>query len=419
VTMNFDDFVQAVSSAVGIRSKTPLEPLGGEGDKIFPPTYANGDHPETKYARETRRIDGQDVECVLLDSVASQANRRELAALAAARAGEVAVPIVSVDFRDTEVSFLDRISSWEAPHRIFDALLRDSLLDGMPFRSSPIGRAITEATHRNAAALLRWSPNTLLFGGWDSTGPKGGRGSKYERGLTAEISGINARFGVKTSSRVDPAGIVKGISVYEAREGDDFDWTIDPDSARQEKGQPVRYKGGGEGGAGRPSQINHGNVAPSIDARAGGVTVDRVEALTVISFPAIRRLAFPADGAGRPLEGERRQRAERAAHAALAALGLAATVFAFDDGFDLRSRCVLAPTGTPTFELRRRDGGSDSFELDRAGARGLLTDAIAALVETGLSWEADEVLLQPSERLVDLVGRSQELARTAPGEAES
>ncbi|HWB30686.1 MAG TPA: type I-U CRISPR-associated protein Cas7, partial [Vicinamibacterales bacterium] len=61
-------------NAVAIRGRATLEPAGGPGDKIFPPTHAVEDknkkpEPGAKYALETRRIDGHDVECVLIDSV--------------------------------------------------------------------------------------------------------------------------------------------------------------------------------------------------------------------------------------------------------------------------------------------------------------------------------------------------------------
>ena len=67
-------------SACALRCRTRLQPAGGEGDKVFPPTYAGA-----VYAREQRRVPGCDepVQCVLLDSVQSQANRMEEALQAA------------------------------------------------------------------------------------------------------------------------------------------------------------------------------------------------------------------------------------------------------------------------------------------------------------------------------------------------
>src|SRR5713101_226133 len=62
---------------VAIRGTAKLEPAGGPGDKVFPPTHFVGDRADTRYAFEQRRIDGKEVTCVLLDSVQSQANRME------------------------------------------------------------------------------------------------------------------------------------------------------------------------------------------------------------------------------------------------------------------------------------------------------------------------------------------------------
>ena len=418
--MDLQGLRNAVAGAgVGIRSRTVLTPLGGDGDKVFPPTYMADGRIDTLYALETRRIKGADVPCVVLDSVASQANRRELALLDAARRGEAQIPITSVDFRPTAVRHLDRISSLEAPHRIFDALLRDSLLGGVLFRNSDIGRSITEATHRSATALFRWSPTTLLFGGWDSTGPKGGRGAKYERAITAEIAAIGVQTGVKTSSRIDPAGIEnKAGPVYEAADGT---WTLEANEALlDEKDNPVPVSGGAEGGsAGRPAQVNHGNIPPSIDRRAGGITADHIEMTTTLSFPALRRLRFTLDGAGQPFTDTARADAENAAHTALAALGIAATVLAVEDGFDLRSRCVLTPTGPFTFDLVRRDGTAEPMSLDRAGALDLLAGAVDTAVRTGLQWEVDELLLTPTDRLVELIRRSHEIAATGNDDDES
>ena len=65
-------------NAAAFRCITEYQPAGGAGDKVFPPTYEGG-----KYAVETRIIRGERVQCVLLDSVQSQANRMELALLEA------------------------------------------------------------------------------------------------------------------------------------------------------------------------------------------------------------------------------------------------------------------------------------------------------------------------------------------------
>lgn len=404
--ITLEELTAAVTGgAVGIRSRIGLEPLGGRGDKVAPPTYGVDGAARTKYAEETRRIDGQDVACVALNSVASQANAMELELLAATRAGELALPLVSSDFGAIEgLEDLDRISSLEAPHRVFDALLRDSLLGVDLFRMSPIGRSITEASASNAAALFRYSPTTLVFGGWDSTGPRGGRGAKYERALTSEIVGFGATAGVRSASRIDPLGIeMAGNTIYAAEDGG---WTPVEEDAKLEKGKPVLFQGSGEGGPGRPSQINHGNITPSLDGRAGGVTVDRIEATTVISFIQLRRLRFPIATEGTSL-GEGRLEAEAAARTALASLALAGATLSFEAGFDLRSRCVLVPTTDLEFELVRRGRAeSSTFTLDRKTALDLVNAAAEASKKAGLAWEPEEVLLAPAPRLVELIRRS-------------
>ncbi|MCB9698539.1 MAG: type I-U CRISPR-associated protein Cas7, partial [Alphaproteobacteria bacterium] len=128
--------------AVAIRGVATLEPAGGPGDKVFPPTHAveerNKNHG-AKYAFEDRRIGGNNVHCVLLDSVQSQANRMEEALQALWDEKKVTLPVVSADFSAIapEVGI---VTSLSAPHRIADALLRDSLIaeDGreVPFRVS-------------------------------------------------------------------------------------------------------------------------------------------------------------------------------------------------------------------------------------------------------------------------------------------
>lgn len=84
--------------AAAIRCITGLQPAGGKGDKVFPPTYAVERNATSRYALEKRRIDGQEVDTVLLDSVASQANRMEEALLAAWEERRLDLPVISIDF---------------------------------------------------------------------------------------------------------------------------------------------------------------------------------------------------------------------------------------------------------------------------------------------------------------------------------
>lgn len=88
----FDILKSAISSnAAAFRRIVELHPVGGPGSKVFPPTYEGG-----KYATEKRRINGQTIDCVLLDSVQSQANRMEAALQDACDAGLIKLPITVV-----------------------------------------------------------------------------------------------------------------------------------------------------------------------------------------------------------------------------------------------------------------------------------------------------------------------------------
>lgn len=419
-SLDYSVLRDAVAKSAAFRCRTKLQPAGGEGDKVFPPTYA-----DAKYAIERRRLKGYNdpVTCVLMDSVQSQANRIEEALQDAVDDGRIELPIVEVDFsgepivepgssEDGLFEPIGRISSLEAPHRIADAILRDSELDGVAFRHTDIGKKVSMTTLRNATPLLEVNPTALVLGLWDSTGPKGGLGVKFQRALVAEIIGVNASLGVKTSSRIDPLSIQRLAGpLYETSDGD---WTLDESLAKVEKKKAVLL-----GKDGRPSEANHGNIVPSISdtARdpmdeskripiAGGVTIDYAEQMVVLSLPAIRRLRFPI-GNATTSDAE----TNLTAQTALAALALCGAALAAERGMDLRSRCLLWPTEAITWELLGTPGTEpQTFSLDADQAVALLTEAVAKLKEAGLPWRSEPVRLQPSRKLVKLIRNSQELA---------
>src|SRR5262249_58227031 len=130
-----------------------------------------------------------------------------------------------------------KVTSLQAPHRIADAILRDSYLGKAKFRQSDIGKELDQLSPAYVTPLLKHSPHSLVFGMWDSTGPRGGLGVKFARAVVSEIIGVNAVKGSKTSSRIDPLNIrVNSGKLFEARGGG---WTPDEESAGREKGRPV------------------------------------------------------------------------------------------------------------------------------------------------------------------------------------
>jgi CRISPR-associated protein Csb1 len=380
-------------TAAAFRCRAEYEPAGGGGDKVFPPTYEGG-----KYASEVRLVDGELIPCVLLDSVQSQANRMEMALHTAWESERIPLPVITVDFEGADLKKPLRVTSLEAPHRIADALLRDSLLGGKAFRKSEQGQKLNHVDIQHATALFELCPTALLFGMWDSTGPRGGLGAKFPRAMVSEIVGLHAHQGVKTSSRLDPAQIqLQAGPLYRAETGD-ITWTLDAKQALNDKKGPVKL-----GKDGRPSEANHSNVLPSITE--GGVTISKAVQTTVISLPALRRLRFPL-GKEPP-----KPEIDLAARVALAALGLCAAALNQEQGCDLRSRCQLHPTSSFTWHLLDKPGEKPAeYTLSPDEAVALYGGAVKGAKKAGLPWAEKEIVLTPSPQLGELVRRSQELA---------
>ncbi len=259
--------------SAAFRCRTKLQPIDEDGGKVFPPTYAGG-----VYAVEDRRIDGRVVRCVLLDSVQSQANRMEELLQDAflpswrelLREGETPceLPVVAV-----HVGKHGWVTSLTAPHRIHDAILRDSEMeeekDGqkrtLRFRDSAVGTAIVQARLYNATAFYRYCPTSLLFGTWDSTAGEGLDSAKVPRAVVSEIIGVDITPGVRTASRIDPLGITaQSATIYRRTDGG---WALQDangswigaqsvDLEKDKDGNPKKF------GKGKPSDIIHGNVAP-------------------------------------------------------------------------------------------------------------------------------------------------------------
>jgi CRISPR-associated protein Csb1 len=308
-----------------------------------------------------------------------------------------------------------KVSSLQAPHRIADAILRDSLLEGTPFRQTDVGRQVDRVSIQNATPLFELCPTALLFGMWDSTGPKGGLGAKFERAMVAEIVGIDVVYGVKTSSRIDPLGIQRNAGpLYATANGSGIGWTLDENNARRQKAKPIPL-----GKDGRPSEANHGNVTPTLspqdrdtgDYLAGGVTIAYAEQTIVLSLPALRRLKFPVNGHMWEATADQRKR-DIAGRTVVAALGLLAAALADEAGLDLRSRCLLWPENDLMWELLDRKGSTE-FAVPADQAIEIFNDAVKAAKEMGLPWREEPLVLSPSDQLVKLVAKSQCLAQQA------
>ncbi len=383
---------EAVARDAAIRCRTRLAPAGGSGDKVFPATYEGG-----KYAMETRRLESRDVPCVVLDSVQSQANRMEERLLDLRDRGLLELPLIVVDFAAAGVADVPRVTSLDAPHRVFDAILRDSTLGGKSFGESDVGKKLESFSPMNATSMFEHCPTALLFGAWNSTGKRGGSGAKVARAIVSEIVAFGVASGVRSGSRLDPLSIAADVTVYHADSA--LGWTVDASKATRDGKNPKLFAGKGEK-PGRPSLVNHGNVTPSLEEGKGGVTFDFAEQTTVLSFGGLRKLRFPVDG-------KITARQDDSARAVLAALGLVAASAMRRGGCDLRSRCTLVPAASSSWELLDGAGGDPIHaDLDLDAAIALYAEAVAAAKAAGLPWMASSVELAPSPELVALVAES-------------
>jgi len=401
MVIDFKSLSEAIDKAAAFRRISRLQPIGGKGDKLFPPTYpGEGLKDPPRHVFERRQIDSQDVWCVLIDSVQSQANRLEESLLAVADKGEQ-IPHVTVDFRSEDLEPLKRITSLDAPHRVYDAILRDSCLGDEPFMKSNEGKRLATAGPADATPLLEISPTALVFGAWHSQGEGGGLGAKFPRTIVSEIMAVNTPIeeiivdqktgekaprtaGRKTASRIDPLGILSKVKVFK---GASAEWGTDKASAGE---QATEVK---------PSKINHGNIAPTV--KPLGVTCDYAEHRVTITLAGIRRLHFGGgvrDVAGRTL---------------IASLGLLAIAEQDTHGYALRSRCDLVRDGAAPLELVKWDGTTVEIKLDQASARKLYRESYQQAESAGFNFRS--LTLKPQDKLVKIIRDSRELALEAKG----
>ncbi len=313
------------------RITAAYEPAAGDGSRIFPPTFPTTATNPVPYLLEDRVRDGERVRAVVLDQVPSQANRAEEALSRAQREGRVTLPLIRLaHMGQTHVV----MTGLDFPHRVFDAYLRDSMLDGKKFDLTDLGKRIQATDHDDATVLLRHDPGTIAYGGWNSH--RKGRQTKFPRQYASEVIGWNPVVGSRKAGRMDP----NNLSGSRTGEGDD--WTYSAVSSR--------------GAKAKLSEIGHGNIAPN-DAH-GGVTVEGITRFATLSLTGLKRIRF----------GGATARAHDAAHTLLAAYALLGDRLAFGGpSLWLRSGCELLPTAE-SLSWHGRNGASEAFTLEPATA---------------------------------------------------
>ena len=370
---------------------TELSPIGGIGSPVNPAVYSG-----LKYQHDRRWEDSGDdapVDVIVIDNPPSQANRLEAVLEASAEA--IGLPLLVLDLTGNEFGHLPshlprRISSLRFPHRNADAYLRDSLVGGKAFKKTGLGRRILNSAVDDAAALMSWFPQALLYGFYQShLGSKRSR-AKHARAWTSEIVGWDPGTGG------DPDKISRGLGI----KGDPLNLqdTAKVDFNREDLLAGWEYVEGTKSSKGpgkktdAMSNIGHGQVPfPESALAPMAVSFRRVTQVSTCSFAQLRRVKL-----GDSYSPDQ----NTAARAVLAALGLHAHNLAFGRGFALRSGTDLVPDRIRAgFHRGPVSGGlGDTGEVLSRAVRH--AHAVGVPLE---GWESGEVVLRPSGALTKAI----------------
>lgn len=375
------------------RMRCRLQPAGGPGTKVMPPTYLDDRRPDDRrpiYIEEERRIGTSEHRCVLLDSVASQANRLEEALANSISAGDLRLPVIQVDQRD-----FGTFSGLQFSHRCFDAWIEDARLDGRRFGESELFKQLATSTRHRVTVLMETFPAGIVLGCWASRSKDPQGAARLPRILASEIIAVDAVKGARPASRIDRHPVSAGVTLWESEDRGER-WTLQESRAVKLKDKPKPF--GKE--RGQPAGAGYGNQPPGL-AKHGGITMDHALQIATVSLPGLRECRFPIDG------GERGLARDVAGRLMLAALALRMLAMQVERGYDLRSGCLLVPEHEPTIELVGRLGQTvASWPLIEASTDELLEETISTGADQGLHWDKTELRLSASDEQLELLRQS-------------
>ncbi len=374
----------------GILLNAVLEPLGGPGDTVKPAIYVEAVFQADRRWASTDDTKAQDV--FVIDNVPSQANRLE-EALRRSRAA-TGVPELLLDLSGVPglPPHLPRqLSSWQFPHRNADAYLRDSILEGKAFLKHRIGQRLFAATASDAAELMSWFPQALLYGFWQSHLGKKGSQAKHARAWTSEIIGWQPAtpktkiHGVKG----DPLNLsIDETAIY--NDQDHTQWNL---GTKKGKGEVKK----------KLSELGHGQV-PFGNETPAAISFRRVTQRATVSFAQLRRVELGPDYG---------TEANAAARALLVAMGLHAHTLAFGRGFALRSGANLRVSTSAATWLGAK--GDEPLESLQAGLTAYLLKQAKEHAKSARvpldGWDADSLTLKPRSNLERAIKSSWPLAQ--------
>ena len=344
-----------------------LQPLGGPGDAVSPPTFAQpeGEEKGPRYVWSERRVDDDLVNTCLLDSPASQANRIEESLLELVSADKLRLPLHRM-----HVPHIGELTDLDLPHRTYDAAIGTAkLTDGTEWRKSEIAKQVREASRKDAASLLEHAPLILILGGWDShsgTAANAWQG-RHEKAIWSKVVAIDAFKMNRPGGRLDPMGL--------------------PSSQKVDLGDGAKDLVAQGLGVVPPSMEKHPRLS---------ITMRYAEQRSVISFGVFRKIGF--GGAGK----------DDTARDFLAALGILGLAALHRNGGHLRSECDLVCEATDGWQVRR-DDAQDELLLGVTVESTLqaVQDALARFPSSGLRFRTEPIDLRIHESLVAAMGRSE------------
>jgi len=371
------------SFEAAISMRTELEPVSGRGQPVKPAVYEGG-----RYQIDKRWRNSDDVaptEVVVIDNVASQANRLEAALLKTRASTGLPELVLDLSGFDLPPHLPRALSSWQFPHRHADAYVRDAMLGDEAFAVTALGKSLVEATAQNAAALLAWFPQSLLFGYWQSHLGRKRSQSKHARAWVSEIVGWSP---ASTETRV------LGLKGDALNLNTDETVTSNPDDRIEWEFGKAKIDGGKSD---RLSEMGHGQVPfmRDSDAAMAGISFREVVQTSTVSLAQLRRISLGSDS-----DDER----DAAARALLVAMGLVAHCSAFGRGFALRSGADLQPVQTTMTFVGSNDPAFEPLALDTAMSLFDESKVIAEAAGISLAgWDTDSVVLTPKPNVAKAI----------------
>lgn len=364
-----------------LTERTELVPAGGRDAIVAPAKYAG-----PTYVFETRYVDGEPKRTVLIDSKNSQANRLEETITTAIRDGAGVLgtlPHIKVTYaEDTgKKDFLDT----ELPHRAFDAHVRIGEVEDvdryMGARNSSLD---------NLRPLFDLSPDTVFFGGWDSTRSK--NQLRIPSAMVGEIYGVLAdqdndgrNIVHRAGARVDP--VSASVTFKDTDLQKIVDSSLDLSDATRDK---FLGKGKDKKEKGKGSIIVVGAIPPKTDA-LDGVATSGIVRLHVLSFAILRSFHFGGD-----VESD-------IAIRALIAAALLRAMAGSNAELNLRANCILNEADAPRTVLDERFGKKEELEpLTIDSTEELLSQAYEyAHKVAGVDWKGQEFAVKGNETLFE------------------